>query len=194
MTAFVLGNGVSRNAIDIDQLMRQGLVYGCNALYRSHTPNVLVATDAPIARVIQDHGYCKNYRFYTRRPLPGSGALTIPKHLFGYSSGPVAAGLAAQDGSDPIFLIGFDLGAGQDGRFNNIYAGTEFYKNQGAPATYTGNWSRQLAKIMREHTNQQFIRVFGDTTAHIAEFDGIANLRVTSIRDFLAFINTGKEI
>jgi len=194
MEAFVLGNGVSREGVDIDQLLRRGSVYGCNAIYRTHIPTVLVATDQPISRAIQEQGHCKHTRFYTRRPLPNSGACTIPKHLFGYSSGPVAAGIAAQDGANRIYLIGFDLGPASDGRFNNVYAGTEFYKNRGAPATYSGNWIRQLTRVMLDHPDQQFVRVFGDTTAEINEFSQIPNLKKVPMRDFLAFINTGKEI
>jgi len=35
-TAFVIGNGESRNIFPIDKLKGQGVVYGCNAIYRDH--------------------------------------------------------------------------------------------------------------------------------------------------------------
>jgi hypothetical protein len=35
-TAFVIGNGESRNIFPIDRLKDQGTVYGCNAIYRDH--------------------------------------------------------------------------------------------------------------------------------------------------------------
>ena len=56
-TAFVLGNGVSRQHLSLAQLQRRGKIYGCNALYREFEPDVLVATDRPIATAIQESGY-----------------------------------------------------------------------------------------------------------------------------------------
>ena len=35
-TAFIIGNGESRNIFPIDKLTGQGVVYGCNAIYRDH--------------------------------------------------------------------------------------------------------------------------------------------------------------
>jgi hypothetical protein len=64
--AFVLGNGVSRRGIDLEQLRLYGKIYGCNALYREFTPDVLVATDRPIATAIQESGYAQHNEFYTR--------------------------------------------------------------------------------------------------------------------------------
>ncbi len=80
-TAFVLGNGRSREPIDLAQLKTQGPVYGCNALYRTFTPDVLIATDRPIATAIQDSGYAKKHRFYTRKPLPESGAHRLTANI-----------------------------------------------------------------------------------------------------------------
>ena len=79
MAAFVLGNGVSRNSIDVDVLIKLGPVYGCNALYRTHTPTVLVATDRPISEMIQESGYSKKNKFYTRRPLKNLGGMSVPQ-------------------------------------------------------------------------------------------------------------------
>ena len=43
--AFVLGNGESRRGIKIADLQKHGKVYACNAVYRTETPDVLVAVD-----------------------------------------------------------------------------------------------------------------------------------------------------
>lgn len=193
MTAFVLGNGRSRLPLDVSWLMQHAPVYGCNALYRSHTPQVLVATDQHIAGEIQDTGYARLHRFYTRRPRPGSGALTVPREYFGYSSGPIAVALAAQDRHDPIYLIGFDMGPDTNGRFNNIYAGTDHYKPVASDPTFTGNWVRQLVRIMTDHAGTQFRRVQGVETADIAEFASVRNLEHVSLEQFRQSINTTKE-
>ena len=96
MAAFVLGNGTSRGSIDVELLLKIAPVYGCNALYRTYTPTVLVSTDRPISQQIQESGYAKTNRFYTRRPLHNSGAQTVPREYFGFSSGPIATALATQ--------------------------------------------------------------------------------------------------
>lgn len=193
MTAIVLGNGRSRLELDTDWLMAQAPVYGCNALYRTHTPCVLVATDQHIAQTIQDSGYARLHRFYTRRPRPGSGALTVPREYFGYSSGPIAVALAAADRHDPIYLIGFDMGPDQHGRFNNVYAGTEHYKPVASDPTFTGNWVRQLVRVMTDHVTTDFVRVQGAETADIAEFASVRNLQHITLAQFRASINNAKE-
>lgn len=194
MTAFVLGNGVSRRPIDVNQLAKLGPVYGCNALYRNHTPTVLVSTDQPISTVIQESGYSINNRFYTRKPISGLGAHAIPKEYYGFSSGPIAAALAASDGHLKIYLLGFDMGPNSNGRFNNVYANTEFYKTADALPTYTGNWANQLVTIMQQYSNQQFVRVCGDTTADIEKFKSIKNFQSLPFVDFVSRINTPKDL
>ena len=88
--AFVLGNGKSRLELDLHQLKQTGPIYACNAIYRTFTPDCLVATDAAIARAIQESGYAKTNRFHTRRPIEGLGARSLPKEYRGFSSGPNA--------------------------------------------------------------------------------------------------------
>ena len=195
MAAFVLGNGESRAPIDVDHLMRLGPVYGCNALYRTHVITALVATDRPIADEIQASGYSRNNRFYTRRPQPTTGAQVVPRPYFGYSSGPIALALAAADSPGArIYLLGFDLGPNQQGRFNNVFAGTEHYKKAEAGPTFTGNWIRQLIKVMQDHPDCQFVRVHGGTTALISEFEPVRNLQWIQISEFERRINTPKDL
>ena len=119
--AFVLGNGVSRQDVDLNNLKHFGPIYGCNALYRDFTPTVLISTDSPISRRIQDSGYALKHKFYTRRPESGSGARPVPQKYFGYSSGPLAASIAALDGCVIMYLVGFDMGP-VNNHFNNVYA------------------------------------------------------------------------
>jgi hypothetical protein len=187
--AFVLGNGVSRRDISVTALAQRGRIYGCNALYREHTPDVLVSTDRPIAEHIQKSGYSAQHEFYTRRPLPDLGARTVPKPYFGYSSGPIAMALAAMQGNQLIYMLGYDMGPKANNQFNNMYAGTEFYKPTTASPTFTGNWIRQIAQICRDHPHTQFVRVCGETTARIAELDKISNLQHENLEDFV--INLG---
>lgn len=193
IAAFVLGNGVSRQAVDLNRLKSLGTTYGCNAIYREFVPDVLISTDTPISERIQAEGYSQQHVHYTRKPLPDSGARRIAQKYFGFSSGPVAVGQAALDGAVAIYLVGFDMGPTRNGRFNNCYADTEFYKKSSANPTFTGNWVRQLQTIMKDYPKTSFFRVVGDTTAEVRELLGVANLAHMTMTDFQNRVAT-KEI
>jgi hypothetical protein len=192
--AFVLGNGVSRLQVDFDQLKTLGKIYGCNALYREFAPDVLVSTDRAIAQTIQNSGYAQNHTMYTRKPLLGLGARSVPQSYFGFSSGPIAVGLAALDRHLAIYLIGFDMGPTAGNRFNNVYADSEFYKKSSSLPTFTGNWVRQLVTICRDFPDISFYRVMGDTSAQVHEFKSVGNLTTVNITDFLNRINNTKDL
>ena len=191
--AFVLGNGISRLAVDLTVLKSCGRVYGCNALYREFVPDVLISTDKGIAHEIQNSGYAEKNLMYTRKPLPGLGAKNVPQKYFGYSSGPIAVSVAALDHNIAVYLIGFDMGPTVSNRFNNVYADTEFYKKSSSNPTYTGNWSRQIATVVKDFPKISFYRVQGETTATITELNGLPNLRHMPIADFLNRINNTKD-
>ena len=192
--AFVLGNGVSRLSVDLNQLKPHGRIYGCNALYREFVPDVLISTDKAIAHTIQNSGYAEKHLMYTRKPLPGLGARSVPQSYFGYSSGPIAVGVAAVDRHLAVYLIGFDMGPNANNRFNNVYADTEFYRKSSSLPTYTGNWVRQIVTVCRDFPKTSFHRVVGDTTAAIPEFSNVDNLRHMPMSDFLDRINNTKDL
>ena len=85
---FLIGNGESRKNFNLDQLKPHGKIYGCNALYREYTPDVLVSVDHGIMHEIYQSGYCyKNetwFRDWTR----------VPEHMY---ESMVYAGLSQVD-------------------------------------------------------------------------------------------------
>ena len=192
--AFVLGNGISRKSVNLQRLAELGPVYGCNRLYQEFTPTALVATDRPIATEIQESGYSGRHRFHTRQPIPGLGAKPVPKPYYGSSSGPICASLAALDGHRCIYLLGYDMGPAENGLFNNVYANTPLYKKSTDQPTFTGNWIKQLIRIMSDHATVQFIRVVGPTTARIAELENQVNLSHLGLDTFADRINNKKDL
>jgi hypothetical protein len=192
--AFVIGNGVSRQSINLEQLRPLGKIYGCNALYRDFTPDVLVATDRPISAHIQESGYSINHKFYTRKPFDTLGACKVPKEYYGFSSGPIATGIAAIDGHRTIYIIGFDMGPVDGKRFNNVYASTEFYRTADATPVFTGNWIKQILTVTKDFPKTQFIRVQGKTTATIPDFDTVKNLTHLPLDTFVDRINNQKDL
>lgn len=191
--AFVLGNGRSRAGLDLSLLQQFGPVYGCNALYREFTPDVLVATDRPIAEEIQRSGYAQQNRFFTRQPIPGLGAHKLPREYKGMSSGPNAFAQACLDGYTTVYLIGFDLGA-TDGRFNNLYADTEFYKRSSDPPTFAGNWTKQLRQIAEQYNTRSFFRVCDKHSVHIPKLAELSNMKSITREQFENRLNNRKGI
>jgi hypothetical protein len=70
---FLIGNGESRKEFDLESLRPHGKIYGCNALYRDFTPDVLIAVDHGIMHEIYQSGYCyKNETWFREwNRLPG---------------------------------------------------------------------------------------------------------------------------
>jgi len=71
---FCIGNGESRQSLDLRMFKPHGRIYGCNALYRDFTPDVLTAVDHGIMHEIYQSGYCDInetwLRNWTRIPAP----------------------------------------------------------------------------------------------------------------------------
>lgn len=157
---FALGNGRSRQGIDIPKLRSLGLVAGCNRIYQEESVDILVATDRQMAQEIEDTGYGLTHDFWTRRPRPDKGSKKLEKPEYGYSSGPASIAKLCQRGCTKIYLLGFDLGS-PDNYVNNLYAGTAHYKTPDMEPTYYGNWIKQLQQISERWSNNIFYRVIG---------------------------------
>ena len=57
---FVLGNGESRQEIELEDLSSHGLIYGCNALYREFAPDMLIVVDPGMHNEILTTDYIEN--------------------------------------------------------------------------------------------------------------------------------------
>jgi hypothetical protein len=118
----------------------------------------------------------------------------VPKQYYGYSSGPIATGLAALDQHSKIYIIGFDMGPTTTKQFNNVYADTEFYRKSTAAPVYTGNWIKQICQIVCDFPKTQFVRVQGPTTAKIKELESIKNFSHLPMPTFVDRINNQKDL
>lgn len=184
--AFVIGNGRSRLGLDLNSLRGQGKIFGCNALYRDFSPDVLVATDPAISDEIEKSDYPSNHIFYTRKPRHSNSKL-IPMN-YGYSSGPVAITLAAMEGYRDIYLIGFDL-RGINGKFNNVYSGTPCYKKTDSDETYYGNWVNQIFSISRQFNVSNYYKVGDDKQFFPTVWKKKQNISPITIDEFCQKIN-----
>ena len=64
-TAFILGNGESRNGIKIADLKSHGTVWACNAVYRTEEPDFLVAVDPKMILEIAETEYPKTHQVWS---------------------------------------------------------------------------------------------------------------------------------
>jgi hypothetical protein len=63
---FCIGNGTSRKNFNLEKLRPYGKIYGCNAIYRTFTPDVLTAVDHGIMHEIYHSNYCEKNITYFR--------------------------------------------------------------------------------------------------------------------------------
>ena len=70
---FCIGNGESRKDFDLETLRPHGKIYGCNALYRDFTPDVITAVDMGIMHEIYNSGYAQDNQCVFRdwNTMPG---------------------------------------------------------------------------------------------------------------------------
>ena len=192
--AFVLGNGTSRTSIDPNVLVGKGTIYGCNALYRSFSPDYLIAVDTKMIREISNAGYQLTNSVWTNTNKFSREIHKI--NLFnpnlGWSSGPTALNFASQNGSETIYVLGFDYqGIGRKQELvNNMYAGTENYKNVNDRATYFGNWQRQTSMVIKRNPRTRYIRVVETENCFIPDsLLGLENLQHITIEKFKNILN-----
>jgi hypothetical protein len=182
----VVGNGISRQPIDLKSLLKTGIIYGCNAQYREYDPHYLIAVDVKMVNEIIAAGYHKTHSVWTN---PNKGVLAKQNINFfnphrGWSSGPTALWFACSQGHKEVYILGFDY-QGVDGKFNNIYANTYNYKKSSDTATYFGNWLSQTEKVIKEFNKVKFYRVI-ENNGFIPDklISGHSNLQHITVDDF----------
>jgi len=63
-TAVCLGNGQSRQGLDLQKMKDYATVIGCNAIYRDFTPDILVALDSRMSHEIYRNANLKDMKTY----------------------------------------------------------------------------------------------------------------------------------
>lgn len=107
--AFIIGNGPSRSDFDLTTLKGQGTIYGCNALYRTFTPDYLVAIDAPIIEEIESSSFPTD-RFIVPSYEEQFEDPDYNKYTRYRSNAGVNAMLEAiKAGHDVLYCLGFDF-------------------------------------------------------------------------------------
>jgi len=185
--AFVIGNGISREGIELEALSKIGKVYACNAVYRTFKPDYLVAVDVKMILEINKHKYQYHNEVWTNP----NKAYNAMKHLNffqpskGWSSGPTALWLASTHGYSRIYILGFDYrGLDNGAKFNNLYADTPNYKKSEDGATFFGNWLRQTKAVIQENPQIDFVRVIAQDNYCPQELNTFSNYKILVKQEF----------
>ncbi len=185
--AFVLGNGISREDILLEEISKIGKVYACNAVYRTFAPDYLIAVDVKMVLEINKSGYQKKNEVWTNpnRAFDRMQGLNFFQPSKGWSSGPTALWLASQHSYEKIYILGFDYrGLNEGQKFNNIYANTNNYKKSDDGATFFGNWLRQTKAVIQENKNINYVRVITSDNYNPEELNKFSNYSVCLKDDF----------
>lgn len=200
-TAFVLGNGESRKGIKIADLQKHGKVYACNAVYRTETPDFLVAVDPKMIIEICETDYPKNNSVWSNYNHQYDKISTAINHVqwfkpsLGWSSGPTALKLACDHGHTDIYILGFDYQGHARNQsntsfsFNNVFKDSRNYKRTTDEATFYGNWMNQTKKILNDYPKVTFKRVVPDNWFKPKDLEFNGNFSNVTVLEFLSQYN-----
>jgi len=172
-TSLVIGNGESRNNVELSHFIKDYTSFGCNAIHRDHVIDHLVCCDRRMVEESIISPNTKNTEIYVRPdwfkyfrkirkdkrinqvpdlPYAGKQKQDQPLH---WGSGPYAILLGAIH-SETVMLLGFDLYPIHD-KVNNVYKGTENYSAKNSNPVDYAYWVYQIAKIFKHFTKNEFI-------------------------------------
>ena len=181
-TAYIIGNGRSREGIDLNKL--NGVTIGCNALYRDFFPTCLFAIDGRMVKEIKDSNFPAE-RFWAR-----SGRTSQMNEIKykGSNSGVVAFRHAVNWGFGRIVMLGIDLRSDATGSVNNIYTGSNNYPKETVKSPKFQRWVSQYESALQEaKPYQQFERIIHPTHSNLLEEWTIKyNVKNIEVKKFIA--------
>jgi len=137
--AIIIGNGKSREEINLDSLVGQGTIFGCNALYRDFDGyDFLVAIDDRMINEIKT----------TEKRLTGKAIFPPEKERYEETTGRrnnagmVAMREAIRQGHDMLYCLGFDFILDGEQSVDNVYLGSQNYTPETQAGLIEANYHR----------------------------------------------------
>ena len=118
-TAVCLGNGQSRQGLDLNKLKKYSTVIGCNAIYRDFEPDILVALDSRMSHEIYRSGYAQKNLCYLGywTPIPSVvGDFMIADKWYGkgeIDNEPNGCENVVYHGADGVFTLNVKVKKGE---------------------------------------------------------------------------------
>ena len=195
--AFVLGNGESRKGILIADMQKHGKVYACNGVYRTETPDFLIAVDPKMILEIAEGDYMLHNKVWSNFNAQYNKHQKILDHVqwfkpsLGWSSGPTALRMALDHGHKEIYILGFDYqGHNKDKKtnryaFNNVFKDSRNYKRAKDEATFYGNWLNQTKRCLQDFKDVKFYRVIPEGWFQPKDLEWAGNIEHITTPQFL---------
>jgi len=185
-TAFIIGNGESRNIFPIDHLKGNGIIYGCNAIYRDHPMlcDHIVAVNPPMYEELSKwhnngkespriHGpddvsvwnyLCEDDHEMDVGDVKKGGKIKTNDFSKARGSGCSAVLMAAESGIKNIVIMAFDIMGAQQWEMdtpsriqNNIYKNSTNYPDRASMKAYLKyEWMYQLRQTFRKFPKTNF--------------------------------------
>jgi hypothetical protein len=161
--AFIIGNGTSRSAVDLNNLIGKGVIYGCNALYRTFNNwDYLIAIDDgmidEISRInfkngsvivppVDERWESAEYNPRRRRSNAGMNAMLE----------------SIRNGAKYLYCLGFDFILDGEISVDNIYKNTDNYGPE-TKANISDNYNRikYLEWFVNKYSDITFVFVIPD--------------------------------
>lgn len=199
--SLVIGNGESRNDINLELLREKFITVGCNALHRDFIPDHLVCFDRRMAEEVTNNAETKISKIHVRKdwfhyfrkikknknvvevpPIPYTGTAK-EDNINNWGSGSYAV-VVGTELSDTVFLVGFDL-YGTNNRLNNMYKGTANYAQIGSTAVDPAFWIRQIGKTMARLHTKKFV-IINQPEWNIPKEWQLQNVQFMNVSDFMS--------
>lgn len=169
LTAHIIGNGLSRKNFNLQLLTGQvggeggvrsvGQSYGCNILYKDFSPTFLVVFQKTLCAEIANSGYCEDNIVYSnaRHILSNPGAFHLYPHYYNAPTGVLAAHIAAADGHNTLYLLGFDWY--KQGNENIYFEQHDLYNTIQEIEGQNKKFTDALVRLMNMYPDTEFVRV-----------------------------------
>ena len=198
MTTMVVGNGESRNLLNLELFSKDYDIIGCNAICREAHIDKLVCVDRRMLEESVNHPNTKNTKIYTREDyvpyyngigyknvqcVPDIPYEPVQKQdeAFHWGSGPYAILIGALTSEEStVILAGFDLYS-KDGKINNIYKGTQNYNRADSNAVDPSYWIHQVGKVFECFPEKDFL-IFQEPDWQLPAQWNFDNVRVENIK------------
>ena len=190
--ATVIGNGPSRNQLDLHCINATMHTYGCNVLYRDFMPNYLIAMDWHIVIDILENNIHHRTNFYTQDNANFNHISVEKKERINWlknmtkrlDSGNSALEVALEHDYDVIYMIGFDYNTND--KLPNVYHGTKNYaRNSNIPAaeSMAREWQSRLRNLVKQFPDTQIIRVNGSNTVMSIDATNYSEITIEQFKE-----------